>query len=140
MMPDGDEVASRRFTGGAGYDVRMPTDRDRRRELRETYAQRRSEAGVYLLRNTATGRVLIASTMDLASVGNKLDFGRATGSTGVLVRGMAAEAAEHGMAAIELEVLDRLPDVPARTPDEVAADLRALEALWREQLANVPQY
>ena len=118
----------------------MPTDRDRRRELRETYAQRRPEAGVYLLRNTATGRVLIASTVDLASIGNKLDFGRATGSTGVLDRRMAAEAAEHGMAAIELEVLDRLPDDPARSPDEVAADLRALETLWREQLADVPQY
>ena len=37
-----------------------------RRELRAEYRQRPSDAGVHALRNMATGRVLVASTTDLA--------------------------------------------------------------------------
>ena len=36
------------------------TSPNRRRELRVEYTQRPSEAGVYALRNMATGRVLVA--------------------------------------------------------------------------------
>jgi hypothetical protein len=43
------------------------TSSERRRELRAEYRQRSSEAGVYALRNMATGRLLVVCTTDLAA-------------------------------------------------------------------------
>lgn len=118
----------------------MTTDGDRRKELRAAYDQRRTEAGVYVLRNVVTGRVFLGSSPDLGSVRNRLEFGQATETSGVLDRRMAADARAHGMGSFELEVLDALA-VPDGTPsDDVATDLEVLEALWREKLADVPQY
>jgi hypothetical protein len=53
---------------------------------------------------------------------------------------MAADARAHGMASIELVVLDVIDLRPEMTLAEVTADLASLEALWREKLAHVPQY
>ena len=116
------------------------TSRERRDELRSTYEQRPREAGIYALRNTVTGRVLVASSVDLASVGNRLEFGQTTNSTGVLDRRLVADARAHGMASFVLEVLDTLDEDPARSPEETAADLAALEGLWREKLKDEPHY
>ena len=116
------------------------TSRDRRDELRAAYEQRPKEAAVYALRNSVSGRILIASSADMASVRNKLEFGEATGSTGVLDRRLVADAREHGMPSFSLEVLDVLESDPGRDAAQVADDLAALEALWREKLAGEPQY
>ena len=50
----------------------------------------------YSLRKTATGRVHVASAVDLASVRNRLAFGKTTNSTGVLDRRLVADARAHG--------------------------------------------
>jgi hypothetical protein len=118
----------------------MTTDGERRRELRAAYDQRRTEAGVYLFRNAVTGRIFVGSSPDLGSVRNRLEFGQATGTSGVLDRRMAADARIHGMGSFTLEVLDELTVPDGTPPDVVAADLKELEALWREKLADVPQY
>lgn len=118
----------------------MSTSPDRRRELRASYDERSTEAGVYLIRNTITGRVFIGSAPDLQTVRNRLDFGRTTGSTGVLDLHMRPDAVAHGMGSFELEVLDSIEVAPGTPPDEVRADLDALEALWREKLADLPRY
>lgn len=116
------------------------TTGDRRRELRAAYEDRRPRAGVYVLRNTITGRILLASTPDLQSQQNKVDFGRATESTGVLDRRLVDDARRHGMASFEMEVLDELEILPDMTPAQIRADLDALEALWRERLAGEAHY
>jgi hypothetical protein len=116
------------------------TSRDRREELRANYEQRPRDAGVYALRNTATGRVLIASSVDLASIRNRLDFGKQTNSTGVLDRRLIADAKAHGMESFELEVLDTLDADPLRTDDQSLADLATLEDLWRDKLEDEPAY
>ena len=58
------------------------TSADRRRELRAQYEQRPHEARVYALRNTVTGRILVASSPDLGSVSNRLEFARAPSDNG----------------------------------------------------------
>ena len=116
------------------------TSSQRRRQLRAEYEQRPSEAGVYVVRNTATGRALVASTTDLAAVRNRLEFAQATQTPGALDHRLAADVRTFGIAAFVLEVLDRLEITPAMTPDDVRADLAALEQLWREKLAAGPLY
>jgi hypothetical protein len=116
------------------------TSKDRRGELRATYEQRPREAGVYVLRNTVTGRILIASSVDLASIRNRLEFGQSTDSTGVLDRRLVADARAHGMASFTFEVLDVLPADPERDGAQTADDLKTLEDLWRAQLVDEPTY
>ncbi|MEO8625159.1 MAG: GIY-YIG nuclease family protein [Candidatus Limnocylindrales bacterium] len=116
------------------------TSKDRRGELRSAYEQRQLEAGVYALRNTVTGRLLIASSTDLASVRNRLAFGQSTESTGVLDRRLVPDARRHGMASFCYELLDLLDATPDRDAAQTAADLSALEQLCREKLADQPQY
>jgi hypothetical protein len=115
------------------------SDRERRDELRASYEQKPREAAVYALRNSVTGRVLIGSTVDLASLRNRLDFGRQTNSTGVLDRRLVADARAHGVDSFELEVLDVLEADPTRDDAATLRDLAALEELWREK-ATDPAY
>lgn len=116
------------------------TSREKRDELRAAYEQTPREAGVYALRNRVSGRVLVASSVDLASVRNRLDFGQTTNSTGVLDRRLVADARAHGMSSFELEVLDVLESDANADAAQVAADLKSLEQLWREKLSGDPQY
>lgn len=118
----------------------MDTSAERRRELRDAYERRERRAGVYLLRNTVTGRVLIGASPDLTSVRNRLEFGQTTGMTGVLDRRMVDDARAHGMGSFALEELDVLPEAPGASAAELSADLDELAALWREKLADLPQY
>src|SRR4051794_31837353 len=98
-------------------------DRGRRDELRAAYERRPREAGIYALRNTVTGRVLVASSVDLASVRNRLEFGQSTKSTGVLDRRLVADARAHGVQSFAIEVLDTLDTDPERSDDQTRADL-----------------
>ncbi len=116
------------------------TSRERRDELRSAYEEQPREAAVYALRNTVTGRLFIGSTVDLASLRNRLEFGQATNSTGVLDRRLVVDAKAHGVASFSLEVLDALDPDPMRDEAGTAADLATLEALWREKLADEPSY
>jgi hypothetical protein len=110
------------------------------RRCRIQYEQRRAESGTYVLRNTVTGRVLLASAADLGSLRSKLEFARSTNSPGALDRRLARDLREFGIDAFALEVLDVIEVKPAMTPAQLQADLRALEELWREKLADTPQY
>ncbi len=116
------------------------TSPGRRRELRAQFDQRQPRAGVYALRNAVTGRLLVASTTDLDAVRNRLEFARATGSPGALDGRLAADVRRYGIDVFVLEVLDTLTIAPGMTPDDIRADLAALEQLWREKQAADPQY
>jgi hypothetical protein len=116
------------------------TSADRRRELRAQYEQRPTEPGVYVLRNTVTGRVLLASTSDLGSVRSRLEFAKATDTPSAVDGRLTADVRQFGIGAFALEVLDVLDVAPEMTPAEVQSDLRTLEAMWREKLAGTPHY
>ncbi len=84
--------------------------------------------------------MLISSTTDLASLRNRLEFGQTTNSTGVIDRRLVNDARAHGMDSLTLEVLDVLDAEADRSEPQTAADLRALEDLWREKTADQPHY
>lgn len=49
-------------------------DHARRAELRQTYAERVKRAGIFRVRNTANGRVLLGSALDLRGPLNRVAF------------------------------------------------------------------
>ena len=108
-------------------------DRARRKALRQEYEQTKPGPGVYRLVNQRNGKSLLGSAMNLASVRNKLEFARSTGSVGALDYRLRHDVAEHGVDAFTFEILEVLEPSPEQTRAQIAADLATLEALWREK-------
>ncbi len=107
--------------------------REQRRELRTRYKLTHPEAGVHRLVNTRTGKALLASTPNLASVRNKLAFAQATNTPSALDYRLQADIRECGLDAFALEVLEVWQPEPELTAAESRAELAALKSLWREQ-------
>jgi len=110
-----------------------------RKELIREYKQTPQPAGIYRVRNTATGRSLIGSSPNLPGMLNRQRFQLVHGSHPD--RELQADWKTLGPDAFEFEVLDRLK--PREEPGyDPAADLRALKELWLEKLtaAGEPLY
>jgi hypothetical protein len=115
-------------------------DNQRRKELLAEYKQRPPEAGVYRIVNTRTGKMLLGSAKNLASVQGKLEFARNTDTPGALDHRLAADARTHGLDAFAFEVLEVLDVGAEQTSTQIAEDLQALESLWRERLQSEQLY
>ena len=112
------------------------TDHARRRELTAAYRETPRRAGVFLIRNTISGRALVASSLDLDSERHKFDFALSTGSTGVFHRVLVPDVKRLGWSAFELDVVEELPLERERTEARTRDDLATLVALWREKPAR----
>jgi hypothetical protein len=115
-------------------------DNQRRKELLAEYKQRPPEAGVYRIVNTRTGKMLLGSARNLASVQGKLDFARNTNTPGALDHRLGADARAYGMDTFAFEVLEVLDIGPEQTSTQIGEDLQALETLWRERLPSEQLY
>lgn len=104
---------------------------ERRKELVHEYRQARQEAGVYRLVNTANGRVLVGSALNLVSVASKLTFAR-TSNTVIDYR-LKDDISQYGAAVFELEVLETLQPTSEQSEAKVREELKVLEDLWRER-------
>jgi len=108
-------------------------DRTRRRALTEQFQQAAPEAGVYRIVNRETGRQLLGSTINLTGLRNRFEFARSSNSASTLDQRLRDDVARFGVDSLSFEVLDKLEVTPAMTPEQIAADLATLEALWREK-------
>jgi hypothetical protein len=115
-------------------------DSTRRKELKSSYQQTRQQAGVYRITNSATGRVLLISTTNLASAKNRLDFAISQKMAGALDQRLKKEVLAHGFEALSFEVLETIDPAVETTEAELAEDLKTLEALWKEQLTGSDFY
>ena len=104
---------------------------ERKSRIRE-YKETPRPAGIYQIRNTANGRVLIGSAVDVPGKLNRYRFQLRLGSHPDAE--LQADWNALGEEAFDLSVLDRLEprDESSYDPTE---DLAALEEMWRERLA-----
>jgi hypothetical protein len=104
---------------------------DRKALIRE-YKETSRPMGVYQVRNTVHGKVLVGTSVDLPSILNRHRAALRLG--GHTNRGLQKDWNELGPEAFEFEVLDTLTpsDRPGYKP---ADDLRELEELWLEKLS-----
>lgn len=103
-----------------------------RKEAIRAYKEGWRPMGVYRVRNTVTGKSLVATSTDIPSMFNRhraqLRFGSHPD------RGLQRDWNELGAGAFAFEILDTLspPEEPGYDPAE---DLRILEELWIAKLA-----
>ena len=100
-----------------------------KREYKETYRP----AGVYQLRNTTNGRILVGSSANLPGIWNRLRMQLDAGMYAMYPELQREWKEVGGTASFAFEVLEELkaPEGPGWDPRE---DLEALETLYIEQL------
>lgn len=105
---------------------------DRKARIRE-YKENPPPAGVFRIVNTATGRVLLGASRNVAGRLNRHRFDLKRGAHAD--RELQSDWNALGEGAFEFSMLDPLEpvDEPGCDPAE---DLRELEAMWREKLAE----
>ena len=103
-----------------------------RKALAREYKERRPQMGVYRVRNTVTGRALVAASRDLPSILNRHRAQLALGAH--RAKALQEDWNAHGAESFVFEVLDTLtpPDAPDYDP---IPDLTVLEDLWLEKLS-----
>jgi hypothetical protein len=109
---------------------------DRKALLRQ-YKETPRLAGIFQVKNLATGRVLVGSSPDVPGMLNRQRFQLEMGSHPD--RELQADWNELGPDNFEFAVLDELEpgeDASQASPE----DLRVLHALWLERLATVDCY
>lgn len=103
---------------------------DRKKELKQAYSEIKTEAGVFQIRNTVNGKVLVTATTNLKTMQGKrfqLQMGSHKNAK------LQAEWKQFGQDAFVSEVLEVLEDKeePAFARQEA---LRRLEEKWLDKL------
>lgn len=103
-----------------------------KKALTREYRETPRPVGVYQIRNTVTGKLLVGTSVNLPAILNRHRAELRAG--GHRNRELQKDWAEFGPDAFEFEVLDTLtaPEQPGYDP---SADLRALEELWLDKLS-----
>lgn len=102
-----------------------------RDELKRDYQQRVKPAGIFQIKNTVNGKVLLGSSLNLEGPLNSHQFMLKIGSH--RNQALQRDWHEHGAGAFVFEILDVVKERDDPGFDR-AAELAVLEELWLEQL------
>jgi hypothetical protein len=103
-----------------------------RKAAARAYTETRREMGIYCVRNLVTCETLLGRSVDVRAVLNREQ-------TSLRFGGHANARLQHdwtalGSAAFTFEVLDTLPWPDDTATFDPTADLKVLEAMWRDRL------
>lgn len=102
-----------------------------KKTLKQNYLEAGSRAGVYIVRNLANKRALVAGSKDVQGALNRHCFELRTGMH--RNRLLQQDWKEHGEANFEFTVLDRIK--PTNDPGfDAERELQVLVALWRQEI------
>ncbi len=104
---------------------------DKKVLIRE-YKETRRPMGVYCIRNTVNGKLLVGKSIDLPSILNRQRGQLRSGSHPNPT--LHKDLVEYGAEAFEVEILDTL-EVPEQADYDSSADLRTLEQMWLDKLS-----
>lgn len=105
---------------------------------RAAYKERKIIGGIYVIRNSDSGKILIDSAIDLQGRKNRFEFSQKTGSCVELK--LQKEWAILGKEKFIFEVLEELEKGETQSMEEFKGDIEVLKLMWMEKLAQVPCY
>jgi hypothetical protein len=110
----------------------MGMSRDERSELTRAYGERKPKAGIFLITNTATGKVLLGSSKDLHGPLNKHRFMLSVGlHTNAELQ---ADFRAHGEDAFLFEIAETVKVPEDATARQREDELVLLEQIWLEKI------
>ncbi|TWI70025.1 hypothetical protein IP91_01103 [Pseudoduganella lurida] len=102
-----------------------------KRLLKQQYLETKTRAGVYMIRNRVTGRVLVAGAGDAQGALNRHRFELRQGSH--RNRLLRQDWLSHGETSFTFEVLDMVKP-GADTAADITRELADLLVLWRQEI------
>lgn len=113
-------------------------DRKSKNELKAQYKERERIGGVYMIKNTLTGRILLRADTDLQGSKNRFEFSQKTGSC--VDRMLQSDWNKEGGRIFVLEVLEELKKVETQTAEEFETDINFLKDIWLDKLSGSDFY
>jgi len=112
-------------------------ERQSRKQLAKQVGQTLRPMGVYQIKNTVNGKILLGSSMYLDSIWNRHTFQLKMGSH--MNKGLQQDWNQHGEDAFQFEVLEQLKPSTETFMDEAElkeyeSEIKVLEELWVEKL------
>lgn len=118
------------FNPGNIDGMNIPSDT--RRVLTRHYKDSVRPAGVFAVRNTASGRVYVAASLDVEGAMNRARF--ELGLRSHRNKALQADWLAHGAAHFTFEVIDRVKEREDDPAFDRGEELGKLLALWQEEL------
>jgi len=115
----------------------MKSDR-RKKEIIAEYKERKILGGIFVIRNSDTGKILLDSTTNLQGAKNLFEFSKKTGSCGILK--LQSDWTAIGKEKFVFDVLEELEKGETQTLKEYKDDLEVLKLMWKEKMANATFY
>ncbi|MDR1674004.1 MAG: GIY-YIG nuclease family protein [Oscillospiraceae bacterium] len=106
-----------------------------KKEIRDQYKNREITGGVYAVKNTQSGKILLESTADLQGAQNRFEFSVKTGSPAFVKL-----QRDWNAGNFTFEVLDPLTKKDTQSDKEFSDDIAALKEIWTEKLSGTPMY
>ncbi|GCE07348.1 GIY-YIG nuclease family protein [Dictyobacter aurantiacus] len=111
---------------------------NRRKELAQAYKEREIIGGIYIIKNSRTGRYLLDHTANLQGARNHFQFAVSTGST-VHPR-LQRDWQALGPQAFTFTVLEELKRQAKQSSESFLDDLKTLTEMWRANLDPALSY
>ncbi|MGV8906972.1 MAG: GIY-YIG nuclease family protein [Acetobacterium sp.] len=115
----------------------MKMDQTKKESL-AAYKERKIVGGIYIIRNSDAGKILLGSATDLPGRKNRFDFSKKTNSCVDLK--LQKDWIILGKEKFVFEVLEELEKGETQSMSEFKEDIDVLKLLWMEKLAQVPCY
>jgi hypothetical protein len=115
-------------------EVKMKT----KKELQAEYKERKVIGGIFAVKNTLTGKMLLDSTSDLQGSVNRFEFSKKTGSC--VSMKLQRDWTPASAPPFAIEILEELEKGANQTDAEFTTDLLLLKEIWLEKLADADLY
>jgi hypothetical protein len=109
-------------------------DQEARKRLIDDYKKRSrtDTGGVYLIRNTKNGKILVEIASDIEAAENRFGFSQKTGSC--INMKLNKDWAVYGPDVFKFEIAETIDKNENQTPMEFREDLNVLKQMWMEKL------
>ena len=109
-----------------------------RKDLIQQYKERPKVGGVFVIRNSVNGKLLLSSSVDLQSSQNRFAFAVSTGSCIDLA--LQKDWEKQKGVGFTLEVLEEVAQGETQSAAEFKEDVLLLKEIWQERLSNQVVY
>ena len=113
-------------------------EKSNKKEIIAAYKERKVIGGVYAIKNTVNGKVLLLSANNLQGCKNRFEFAQSTG--GCVSFQLKEDWNKYGGKAFVFEQLEEIEKKPEQTQKEFDEDIKLLHQIWIEKLSNAEMY
>jgi hypothetical protein len=113
-------------------------DKQERKKLTDAYKARRAVGGVFAVRNSANGKILVQYTTEIQGSRNRFEFSQATG--GCAFKPLQEDYNKFGNKVFSFEILEQLEQKEGQSDDSFTRDIEALYSMIIEGMDSEKLY